>query len=319
MDIIKRNTPILVIGGFTLLVFLGIIIAGAKAKPVNQPVLEPTNEQQLITSHTFMLGSSDAPITIVEFSDYECPACQIFHPIIQNIYNENSGLVRVAFRHFPLPQHPFARKASEAAQLAGENGKFWEYSTLLFENNTNLMEDDLVKYAEQVGLDGAKFRTDLSNPKYRDEVSQDIADADKLGLNSTPSFYLNGKMMQVTNPQDFQNKVLDEINKVRGVKTENNIQPTEARVDQKKDPLEITYSAEGFDPITTDGYMGQKVVISNTSDKPVTISQAEQKSQEFGSSRVIEAGGIFEFTLDQKNRWILKDKGSNFYVSIFVY
>ena len=140
------------------------------------------------------LGRDDAPVTIVEFSDYQCPFCQRFFvttlPTLEKDYIE-AGKVRYVFRDFPLDQlHPRARKAAEAAHCAGEQGKYWEMHDALFRNQAALDVPQLAQYARSLGIDGPAFDTCLSSGRSALRVSRGITDGTAAGLQGTPSFVI---------------------------------------------------------------------------------------------------------------------------------
>ena len=138
-------------------------------------------------------GDAKALVTIVEFTDFECPSCAKQHPVLERIVNEFGDRVRLVVRDFPLSQHANARKAAEAAEAAREQGKYWEYVSVLFRNQSALGVDKLRQYATEVGLDRAKFDASLDSGKFSEKVQRDLIDGRKLGINGTPTLYINGK------------------------------------------------------------------------------------------------------------------------------
>ena len=138
-------------------------------------------------------GGVDAKVTIVEFSDFQCPACEDAYPVIKQLASDYGDRIKIVYRDFPLSQHYFAFKAAEAGNCANEQGKFWELHDMMFENQDNLGVDSLKGYAAGLGLDTAKFNSCLDTGKYASEVSDDLADGAAAGVNSTPSFFINGK------------------------------------------------------------------------------------------------------------------------------
>jgi protein-disulfide isomerase len=138
-------------------------------------------------------GNANAPVTIVEFTDFECPSCARQLPVLERIVSEFGDRVRLVVRDFPLSQHANARKAAEAAEAAREQGKYWEYVSVLFRNQAALGSDKLKQYATEVGLDRAKFDAALDTGKFAEKVQRDVMDARKLGVNGTPALYINGK------------------------------------------------------------------------------------------------------------------------------
>lgn len=139
-------------------------------------------------------GLPTAPVTIVEFTDFQCPSCAQAQPTLEKLSAEYGDRLRVVVRDFPLEQHEFARKAAEAAEAARAQGKYWEYAALLFANQKALSVDKLKEYATQAGLDRAKFDAMLDSGQYAEKVQRDYQDGVLLGVGSTPTFYVNGRM-----------------------------------------------------------------------------------------------------------------------------
>ena len=138
-------------------------------------------------------GSANALVTIVEFTDFECPSCGRQHPVLEKIMSEYGDRVRLVVRDFPLSQHANARKAAEAAEAAREQGKYWEYASVLFRNQSALSVDKLRQYATDLGLDRARFDASLDSGKFAEKIQRDVIDGRKLGINGTPTLYINGK------------------------------------------------------------------------------------------------------------------------------
>jgi len=138
-------------------------------------------------------GAANASVTIVAFSDFECPSCAQEHPVLERIVSEFGDRVRLVMRDFPLSQHANARKAAEAAEAAREQGKYWEYATVLFRNQSALGVDKLRQYASEIGLDRKRFDASLDSGKLAEKVQRDVIDGHKLGINGTPTLYINGK------------------------------------------------------------------------------------------------------------------------------
>jgi protein-disulfide isomerase len=141
-------------------------------------------------------GGATATVTIVEFTDFQCPACGRTQPILEEVVNEYGDKVKFVVRDFPLDMHQYAVKAAEAAEAAREQGKFWEYATLLFKNQEHLELDNLVQYASQLGLDAKKFQDALISGKFADKVQRDLQDGYRMGVSSTPTVFVNGKRVK---------------------------------------------------------------------------------------------------------------------------
>lgn len=138
-------------------------------------------------------GPADAPITLVEFSDYECPFCKNAEPIVEQVLERYPTQVRFVYRHFPLESiHRQARAASQAALCAGDQGKFWDYHRMLFAQSPKLGEAQLKDYAVQVGLDPAAFAACMAEKRHDDKITGDVAAGDQAGVSGTPAFFVNG-------------------------------------------------------------------------------------------------------------------------------
>ncbi len=136
-------------------------------------------------------GPKNAPVTLVEFADYECPYCVKVNPVLQSIEKEYGSNLAVVYKDFPLPMHKESQKAAEAGRCAGEQGKFWEYHDLLFTSH-NLDVPSLKKHAGELKLDQAKFDTCLDSGAETAAVKKDLEEGQRLGLTGTPSFFING-------------------------------------------------------------------------------------------------------------------------------
>ena len=141
-------------------------------------------------------GDADAPITIVEFSDFECPFCGRAHPVLERIVREFDGQVRMVFKQYPLSMHEYADDASRATIAAGNQGKFWEMHDTLFEHQTALTPSDIEGYAEELGLDMERFRADMEAEATQAIIDRDRALGQELGVNSTPTIFVNGRKFE---------------------------------------------------------------------------------------------------------------------------
>jgi protein-disulfide isomerase len=139
-------------------------------------------------------GPDDAPITLVEYGDYECPYCRMAYPIVKSAQRELSSQLRFVFRNFPLAEiHPHARHAAQAAEAAAAQGKFWEMHDMLFEHQHALEDADLVRYAEMLGLDTGRVSRALKEGTYAKRVREDFRSGVRSGVNGTPTFFVNGE------------------------------------------------------------------------------------------------------------------------------
>ena len=142
-------------------------------------------------------GDANAPVTIVEFTDFQCPACAAMHPVLEEVLKSYGNKVRFVVRDFPLNMHENARKAAEAANAANAQGKFFEYIAVLFKNQKALDVPSLKKYASDLGLDRVKFDAALDRGTYATEVSKDVSDGELYGVGSTPTIFVNGVQLRV--------------------------------------------------------------------------------------------------------------------------
>ena len=153
-------------------------------------------------------GNPNAAVTIVEFSDFQCPFCSRVNPTLKQVFDTYGDQVRVVFKHNPLSFHKDAPLASEAALAAGAQGKFWEMHDKLFANQRALKRENLDAYAMELGLNVAQFKADLDSHKFKAQVDADLAQAAKLGVRGTPNFFVNGKKLTGARPfPSFKEKI----------------------------------------------------------------------------------------------------------------
>jgi protein-disulfide isomerase len=138
-------------------------------------------------------GPADAPVTLLEYGDYECPYCGAAYPILKQVQARMGDRLRFVFRNFPITtSHPHGEQAAEAAEAAAAQGKFWEMHDHLYEHQQHLDDSDLHGYAEELGLDVERFDSDLAGHAFADRVREDFMSGVRSGVNGTPSFYVNG-------------------------------------------------------------------------------------------------------------------------------
>jgi protein-disulfide isomerase len=140
-------------------------------------------------------GNADAVVTVVQFTDFECPYCASQYPTLEKLMMQYENRVRFVIRDLPLSEHPSAYRAAEAAEAAREQGKYWDYIALLYNNPSALQIEKLKEYAKSLGLDRAKFDLAIERGRFSDKVQRDIDDANRLGVSTAPVFFVNGKRM----------------------------------------------------------------------------------------------------------------------------
>ena len=208
------------------------ITGGAVVNPGdnNVPSL-PKGIAEVSADDDAVLGDKDAPVEIIEFSDFQCPFCRKFWTETFDQLKTNyidTGKVKLVYRDFPLESlHPMAQKSAEAAECADDQGKFWEYHDKMY-GEQNIIDsgsvegpvkgtaqytvDDLKKWAKDIGLDSSEFDACLDDGKYEDEVNKDFQDGGSAGVQGTPSFFINGKQLSGAQPYSaFQAAIESEL------------------------------------------------------------------------------------------------------------
>lgn len=199
-------------------IFLGIlaatvaIIAGAVflfSKPTPPP--KPITREELVPPDSFIIGNASASAWLVEFSDFQCPACRAFSPVVDELVTKHSDTLFFAYRHYPLSKHAFAKPAAMAAEAAGQQGKFWEMAKLLFENQDRFSAASWASLADELKLDRTTFDAALASDALKAKIDRDEQAAIRLGLPGTPSFFLNGVRLTVGSPGELKKAVEEAI------------------------------------------------------------------------------------------------------------
>jgi protein-disulfide isomerase len=164
------------------------------------------------------LGADHAPITLVEYGDFECPNCKQAAPAVKLLLDRFAERVRLVYRHFPLEEvHPHALHAAEAAEAAGAQGKFWEMHDLLFENQLHMKQPQLHGYAERLGLDMARYTAEIDDEIYLQRIREHQRSGHDSGVRGTPTFFLNGRIFDVSfGMQSLFDAVEKELNRKKG-------------------------------------------------------------------------------------------------------
>ena len=172
----------------------------------------PPPSAEVSLDGAMMRGSRGAPITLIEFADYECPYCQQIHADLKKLLQQFDGKMAFAFKDCPLPMHRLAAKAAEAARCSGDQGAFWEYHDLLFENGGKLEVSQLKEYARTLKLDAGRFDKCLDTGEKTAAVQKGLQEAKELGVTGTPSFFINGHFFSgVVKYEDLREMVEKEL------------------------------------------------------------------------------------------------------------
>ncbi len=210
----REGLFISIIGIITLIIVVGaaFFLGG---KPAQQGGEKVDNTKLLVGAGTHQIGSSSARVTIVEFADFQCPACASAHPVVKQIVEEYKDRIYYVFRHFPLPGHRNALSAAKAAEAAGKQGKFFEMHDLLFNNQadwaeSNNPEEIFRGYAQNLNLNLESFNTSFADTSLAKNIQKDQDDALQLGVNSTPTFFINGEKYTGVLSYDNFKRIIDE-------------------------------------------------------------------------------------------------------------
>ncbi len=206
-----NSKRIFIWAGFIIIVGLmvwGLVLAEKKAKKESEGILLP--DQVASTDHIW--GREDAPVTIVEYSDFQCPACRSYSFLIDKYMTEqdalaSSSIARFVYRHFPLGQHANAMPAAKSAEAAGKQGRFYEMYKILFEKQPDWegskdAKTIFINYAEGLGLDKDKFLADYDLKEIEDKINNDYKSGVKASVEATPTLFINGK--KIINPQSYE-------------------------------------------------------------------------------------------------------------------
>ncbi|HJX46032.1 MAG TPA: thioredoxin domain-containing protein [Patescibacteria group bacterium] len=198
-----------------LLVIAGLVFIGYKAWIwIKTPGAGNTegnqNDSFSVRDSDWVKGNKDAKLTLIEYGDFECPACTIYSELVNRVIGDYPNDLRVVFRHFPLPTHKNSIPGAKAAEAAGVQGKFWKMHDLLYLKQSDWTDegnpkDKFVEYAKSLGLDEERFKTDFDSKEIKDRINSDASEALRLRINSTPTFFLNGKILpQINGYEDFK-------------------------------------------------------------------------------------------------------------------
>jgi len=182
-----------------IIIALAMIIMTRPAKPIVK--------EELILPTTYTKGPKDAPVWLVEFSDFQCPACKAFSGVVADLTKKYPDKLLVAYRYFPLDIHPQSIPTAIAAEAAGKQGKFWEMEQLLFANQERFGDTLYNELATQLGLDMNTFKASINDPATKQVVTNDTTYGSSIGINATPTFFLNGVKLTLFAPADLTKEV----------------------------------------------------------------------------------------------------------------
>ena len=185
---------------------LAVAVWGVSKWAVNTAPDYTDKSVDVVTDTDWIKGNPESKVTLLEYADFQCPACQTYYFFVKQLEEEFGDKIKIVFRHLPLRSiHARAQLAGQAAEAAGLQGKFWEMHNVLFEKQsewtTGNHEDLFVNYAREMGLDVEQFKIDLESQPVQDKVDSGYLNAVNAGLTSTPSFFINGK--KISNPRDY--------------------------------------------------------------------------------------------------------------------
>lgn len=208
LGIILIITAILLFGGIFLL---------SRSQPSSQGV-KGTAVLQIDYSKGQKIGSDSAKVKLVEFSDFQCPACKSAEPAIKQALSKYPDDLQFIYRHFPLPQHTYAKQAATLAEAAGEEGKFWEMHDKIFETQTEwsaLSDSDaaafFLRIAKELGLDEEKIKQQIAENTFQSKIDDDLSEGRGLEVNSTPTFFLNGRKLTLQKFEDLNTAVANAL------------------------------------------------------------------------------------------------------------
>ncbi len=204
----------------TIIVVLAALTIGSQpAKTPGQKVLSEAQLKILLRSDAHMTGPKQAKVTVVEFGDFQCPACGVAYMVVKQIKEEYKGKISFVFREFPLMAHKYGYTGALAAEAASGQGKFWEMCDKLYSNQKEWSESKdalaiFATYAKEIGIDADKFKEDVESKKYDAKIQADLSDGNQLGVNATPTFFINGKIYSGVLTYDiFKSAVESELKK----------------------------------------------------------------------------------------------------------
>ena len=324
--------PVFVIGFITIGIFVVIIITASKT-PVAGPKLEQVNDEQFITDTTPTIGPKDSKVVLIEFSDFECPACKAFAPVINGLIDKYKDRVLFAYKHMPLPQHTNSTSAAIASEAAHEQNKFWEYGDRLFDAQPDFSREKYIEIAVGLDLDIDRFQNDLDSETLAKRVEEDRLQAIRAGVESTPTFILNNRFIKLTTYDDLEVQILEELAK-NNITIEAPIESSQTTpsdttvakkelsaemvaIDNKYGIIEINYTEDGFISNNVKAIQGQLVRWTNKTNADMKLQQIISLYDELSTPATIAPGETFELRLTKDRLWTYKEANHAHYAGIF--
>lgn len=191
-------------------------LAAAPGQPGRPSGPDPRKQYEVELGDAPTRGEKNAKVTIVEWSDFQCPFCNRVGPTLAQIEKEYGDSVRIVFKHLPLDIHPDARAAHAAAEAAHRQGKFWPMHDRIFQNQRDMRAETLEGYAKEIGLDMDRYRKDVVSDDVKERIEEDLAQAQKLGVSGTPAFFINGRNLSGAQPFPNFKRMIDEALEAKG-------------------------------------------------------------------------------------------------------
>ncbi len=226
-DFLQRNKVFLIVSAVTIAIIVGgvfLMSGGSKSTTgsvIDSSILAPEGVYKTAgyANGTYLPGNPSAKVTLVEFGDYECPACGIYAPYVKGLLSDFSGNMNYVFRNYPLPQHKNAFSSSYAVEAAGLQAKFWEMHEKVFTTQAEWSaladpKETFVSYAKELGLDTQKFSLDMDSQTVKDIVTRDTAVGNTVRITETPTFYVNGRKVNITSSiEELKTVIREELDK----------------------------------------------------------------------------------------------------------
>ncbi len=191
---------------------VGVSVWGLTKINIPSPEVQSAILLDAVSPSDWANGNKEANVILVEYSDFQCPACRAYYPIVEKLLQEQGDNFKFVYRHFPLPRHANAKGTAYAAEAAGKQGKFWEMHNMIFEHQNEwsgigvgAANKMFLDYAASLNLDIEQFEKDRQSEEIKDKVEGDYQSGIRAGVNATPTFFLNGKQIQPRNYEDFVN------------------------------------------------------------------------------------------------------------------